>query len=358
MKPKILYFQTAFLGDLFLSIPSLKYLKENYPGHELHLYCRKPFADLFVKLGLVDKAFEVNKNNKKEFSHIFSEMKSNKYDYIFTPHPSFRSAWMSFNLKAKRTIGYKLNWYSYLFKKQIKRNLKLPEAARQLALVDSELNKHQSQLEKWPHRLQALAVNKTFLDLGEDKIPSWVSLNITKEVNSWQSKQSIEIEKGLVLMAPGSVWETKKWSKESFINLGLLLSKAGYKVGVMGAPNESELCAEVSSEIPGSVDVSGQNLLPTLSMMSQARLVIGNDSGSIHMAASVNVPVVSVFGPTAPELGYRPWVQPMAIVQKDLSCRPCGKHGSNQCPIGTHECMKSVSAAEVFKACMKLLAER
>ncbi len=282
-------------------------------------------------------------------------MKANKYDYIFTPHPSFRSAWMTFNLKAKKSIGYNLHWYSRLFKKRIKRNLNLPEAVRQLALVDCEINKYRSELKQWPMSLHAQNIHQTYSDFGQDKIPDWVSLNIKKEVSSWMSQNGDEVQEQLVLMAPGSVWETKKWSKESFIKLGKLLSQSGFKVGVMGAPNEAELCAEVSNQILGSVDVSGQNLLPTLAMMSKAKLVIGNDSGSIHMAASVNTPVVSVFGPTAPELGYRPWVQPMTIVQKDLNCRPCGKHGSNACPIGTHECMKSVTAAEVFEACKKTL---
>ena len=354
MSKKILFFQTAFLGDLFLSIPSLKYLRSKYPDHELSLYCRKPLGSVFLKLGLVDKVFEVDKADAKNFKTALKELKSQTYDLIFTPHPSFRSAWMTLNLKSRLTYGFNLYWYSKFYNKRMDKDEELPEALRQLKLVTYEDQEFQQKIAEIKPFFKVNKSRESFSDQASVQIPNWASLSI-KSLLPGQQNDNNETEKDLVLIAPGSVWPTKRWTEDSFVKLGQLLAAKGFKVGVMGAPNEAELCATVSAKIPGSINVSGRKLLPTLQMMSDAKLLVANDSGSIHMAASVDLPVVSVFGPTTPALGFRPWVQPMSIVQLDLNCRPCGKHGSHKCPLGTHECMKSISAEMVLKECKSYL---
>jgi len=74
----------------------------------------------------------------------------------------------------------------------------------------------------------------------------------------------------------------------------------------------------------------------------------------MHLGSTAGTPTVSIFGPTILEFGYRPWNARAEIVQIDLSCRPCGKHGAKKCPLGTHACMKGISSRVVITAADRL----
>ncbi|MCB0370096.1 MAG: hypothetical protein KDD45_11895, partial [Bdellovibrionales bacterium] len=88
-------------------------------------------------------------------------------------------------------------------------------------------------------------------------------------------------------------------------------------------------------------------------ILSHADLVIGNDSASSHLACLCDCQLVSFFGPTVLDFGYRPWGNKVYIFENEtLKCRPCGPHGHKKCPIGTHECMKSIKPEMVFSKCI------
>ena len=132
---KILFFQTAFLGDLLLAIPCLKNLRRLYPESEIHLYCRKACGKVFLETKLVDQVFEVDKSDKSTRSAAWKQLRQNQYDLVVTPHPSFRSAWMTFKLGAKKTLGFKSFWGNLLYKQSVKKDLSLPDSLRQLQLI-------------------------------------------------------------------------------------------------------------------------------------------------------------------------------------------------------------------------------
>jgi len=68
----------------------------------------------------------------------------------------------------------------------------------------------------------------------------------------------------------------------------------------------------------------------------------------------VGTPLVSIFGPTTPSQGYTPWNKKSRVVEIPLDCRPCGAHGHNKCPIGTHDCMKKISPEMVWAKSQEL----
>lgn len=165
-----------------------------------------------------------------------------------------------------------------------------------------------------------------------------------------------------VVIAPSSQWVTKRWTDDGFIHLIRLLAERGLNIYLVGTSSEIDHCnhLEKASALHGQrVEVrslAGQtDLLILHTVMSMAEIVISNDSGPMHMAAAAGCPVVAIFGPTTLSLGYRPWSDLSAVVQIDISCRPCGKHGHNKCPIQTHDCMKKITAKQVIQAVDHLL---
>src|SRR5688572_3656951 len=99
-QPLNLVVQTAFLGDLLLSIPLLKKCRDLWPQHKLALVCRKGFGDFFLKTQLVDQVFEIEKGNSKSYSQIISDLKSAPVDHLISPHESLRTVFFCAQIKA------------------------------------------------------------------------------------------------------------------------------------------------------------------------------------------------------------------------------------------------------------------
>ena len=112
----------------------------------------------------------------------------------------------------------------------------------------------------------------------------------------------LEDAENIVLLNPGAGWAAKRWSPEKYHILAQRLAEAGYAVVVSGAPDEKELCEQVAEGISGAKAVCGA-LSDTISLLPHCRAVVGSDSGVIHMAASFDVPTVSLFCPTNPLFG-------------------------------------------------------
>jgi len=345
---RILVIQTAFLGDLLLSVPLFKYLKNQFPGCEISLVCRKGFGALYKDLKLVDKTYEIQKKNKASYKAALGQLQAWDFDLLLSPHESFTTALFSRSIRAKNKIGFRKWWNFLFFDRRVKKDLSLPDAIRQMSLLQEQDANLKSQIQLFHKRdLEWRKIGNELLT----PVPDWAS-PIVQLPSTWSELQSrFQLPARMVCLFPGSVWKTKQWTEEGFLEVGQKLQAQGRSVVIMGGPGEEELAGRIASLIPGAQSLAGRtSQLETLLILSRADVVVTNDSAGQHLAALVGAPTVSVFGPTVLEFGYRPWNSKSMIVErKGLSCRPCGKHGHHQCPIGTHECMKKISATEVLQ---------
>ncbi|WP_413570130.1 glycosyltransferase family 9 protein [Bdellovibrio sp. HCB117] len=355
--PLNLVVQTAFLGDLLLSIPLLKKCREQWPQHKLALVCRKGFGDFFLKTHLVDQVFEIEKGNADSYAKIVEHLRYVEVDNLISPHESLRTAFFNAKIKAKHKISFQKSWNFLIYSKRTQKNAQLPDAMRQLSLLapeDANLAKDLSDYTKEAKPFTAQEFGKLSAP------PKWASMSLRHQVleltDVYSSlKQRFDLqgfdEGKAVLIFPGSVWATKRWTEEGFINTGKALQQKGFKVYVMGGPGEEELAEKVAAAIPGSQSLAGKTkIIESAQLIARAALLIGNDSASTHLAAVCDTPLIAVFGPTILEFGFRPWSAESYVVQTEgLPCRPCGKHGHKVCPIGTHVCMKNISAEDVLR---------
>ncbi|MFH1860883.1 MAG: glycosyltransferase family 9 protein, partial [bacterium] len=92
-------------------------------------------------------------------------------------------------------------------------------------------------------------------------------------------------------------------------------------------------------------------------VMERCQLFITNDSGPLHIAMAMKTPTVAIFGPTTINLGFGPYGESFRVVEKaGLSCRPCGKHGGQRCPIKSFDCMKGITSDDVITAARELIS--
>jgi len=165
------------------------------------------------------------------------------------------------------------------------------------------------------------------------------------------------LDRPLAVLVPGTIWETKHWHVAGFAQAGRHLGALGWAVVLAGSAKERARCQAVAAACPGAWDLSGQTTLSELAALIQrAEVCLTNDSGSMHLAAALGRPVVSVFGPTDP-LWIGPYGQPQAIVRAEVPCAPCYLRALRRCP-HDHRCMNEVTARQVIERIEQVLSKR
>ncbi len=198
------------------------------------------------------------------------------------------------------------------------------------------------------------AVKTYFLD----KIDYEVGIQDKEYINNRLSATKVGLDR-IVLLAPGSEWNTKRWKEEYYIELVKSFTGCNYSCVLIGSKKEEPLCKYIAGE-SGAINFAGATSLPQLLyLMTKSRIVITNDSAPTHIAGLAGCHVITIFGPTVPEFGFAPRSSGSAVIQSDgLKCRPCRIHGSNRCPIRTHECMTGILPARVFEKALEIMAKK
>jgi heptosyltransferase II len=339
MKEVNLVIQTAFLGDLILSVPTLRRIKKNQPHRQLAVVCKKGLGDFLKNEGLVDLVFEVEKSNRQSYKEALNSLNSYTLNNVYCIHKSIRSLLFTAQLKAKRKIGYNSFVAFWFFDDVVDFEPEQHEVLRQFKILES--TDEETRIKFFDEQLVDL--NK-----AGQSIPEYFSFKSAKQLRQ---------KTGRIALFPGSVWETKKWTEQGFAELAQKLNSAGYKIEFLGGPQEKELCERIA-QLAGTGEVlAGQyDIATSLQKVRDYDLVVSNDSAPTHMAVYQNTPVVTIFGPTTSKMGFRPWSNNSEVVElNDVTCRPCGPHGHKECPLKHHNCMKQISADMVFEKALALL---
>lgn len=318
------------------------------------MICRRGLGPFFSSLGLFKDVVEIDKG--REESYRTARSKLGAVRLLISPHESPRSKFFAMKLRIDGvpTVGYSggpLSFFAYT--KLCPRPMQLPEAVRQLALLECDAGMWSASV--WRARIadfksQQGAAGGLTASGQLMPVPEWASMQLDLFSNLTRTKT--------VVLAPGSVWATKRWTPEGFAEVAAAMSARGYAIELVGTREERDICDFVASRVQhfghsGIVrNYAGEiDLIQTARKLAAARFAVTNDSGAMHIAAMVGTPVVGIFGPTVLDFGYRPWSRFASVVQPDvlLKCRPCGKHGARVCPIGTHECMTGISVDLVLR---------
>lgn len=136
-------------------------------------------------------------------------------------------------------------------------------------------------------------------------------------------------------LLPGASVPLKQWAVERFAEVGRAW---GGQVIVFGGPGEAALVAAVVGGVPGAEAVVDEGFDATLAALGRCRVAVANDSGPMHLAGALGLPVVALFGPTHPDDGF--FVYPGEVVQRGgLRCRPCALHRPERCRVGDRRCL-------------------
>ncbi|MCB1157357.1 MAG: lipopolysaccharide heptosyltransferase II [Leptospiraceae bacterium] len=330
----ILIIQTAFIGDLILTTPFIREVKKQYPDSSISLIVNAGLESIIKNNPYVDEIIGLDKKKIKKsqlnFFRFIKEIRRKNFAICFSSHFSFRSSLISFFSGAKERVGYKQSGFSFLHTKKVNRPLR---------------GKHEVD------KLFSLLYESSELYPEERRPEIYFSEEETKRIRNLMKEKGVH-EKEFIIIAPSSVWETKRLPVSKFQELIHILHKEGHKLCLIGSPSDKALSEEVlNHEIDGVFNFTGETNLKELAyLISSSKAIISNDSSPIHFASAFNIPTLAVFGATIPDFGYTPLSEKYYISEvSNLDCRPCGIHGGNKCPQNHFNCMNRQNPDEMWK---------
>lgn len=333
---KIVVFQTAFLGDTALTIPLLKEIKKVNPNIKIIFVTSPRGADVVKNSIYIDEILVFDKYGEhkgfKGLKNIINLINQQSPDLFISPHRSMRTSLIALLINANHKIGYSNASLNFVYNHRVRYFFNLHEIDRILYLL--------SIFDDYNFRTAKVSLSSEFKFCSSD-------MNFIDDfMRNFELSQSTR----LIIIAPGSVWKTKMYPIENYIELVKKIELIGCKCIIIGSKNEHQICEQIS-QATNSINTAGLfNIAQLLVLFNKCSLVITNDSAPTHLAGLVNCPVLTIYGPTDPIFGFYPRNENGYYVKLEgLKCQPCRIHGSDKCPLGTHKCMKELSPEIVFR---------
>ncbi|MDA9755900.1 glycosyltransferase family 9 protein [Flavobacteriales bacterium] len=326
MSRKVLFIQTAFLGDVILATSAMETWHEAHPQDRIHLLVRKPMDTLFEGHPWLDNLLAWDKRPRvkgKDWRRLVRMVRKERYDVVVNLHRHASSGILTALSMANVRIGYANNPLAWRF------THRMPH--------------------RWGDGMHEVERHRSLL------APFVPEGQVTSEPRLYPGEAHVtEAEKagarGVMLVMPGSQWATKAWPEGQF---GKLLDDVDEPVLLMGAPGERLLCDRLAEGRPHVSNAAGDlSLLGLVAAVQMAKVVVANDSAPLHVATATNTPTVALFTSTVPRFGFGPRSAKHVVVEAmtELPCRPCGKHGRRRCPEGHFKCGWELSVQSVLEA--------
>lgn len=335
---KILVIQTAFIGDAILTLPLLEKLKEKFPNSLIDIIAIPKTKEIFEASPFVNEVIILDKKEKhKSFFKLLKfgkQLKTNNYAKIFSPHRSFRTSLLVMMINPKYSVGFSTSSFSFIYKNVAEYRYDFHEVRRNLSLVDDKLND-----DNWKI--------KPKLNL---------SSQVKNKVDFFLSQ--INAEKNFAAISPGSVWNTKKYPKEYFIEVCKYFYSKNFSVLLIGSEAEKKLCNEISEGFEKDVyNLCGNfSIIETIELLKHCKILITNDSSPTHFGMCADISVLTIYCSTVPEFGFYPYnSQSNYLNLNNLNCKPCGIHGYEDCPLNHFKCGKLLKPELVIKKIEEIL---
>ncbi len=333
--PAVLVVQTSFLGDVVLITPLLSALRRRLAPRRLAVLLRPDAVPLLAGHPDVDDILTDDKRGAERglrgLWRSARRLRRERFDIAVSPHKSWRTALLLAASGIPRRVGFRQARGAFLYHEHVERDVGRHDVERNLALA---------------------------APFGGPQEAPCLHLPVTPEAAARAAVLLPARGERLVGIAPGSVWRTKRWLPRGFAGVIRGLASDGVRCVLLGAPHERALADEINTLAGGSAIVlAGQTELATLvAVIDRLAVLVCNDSAPMHIASALQVPVVAIFCSTTPAQGYGPYGRHATVVEADLACRPCGRHGGEVCPLGTDACMHLVESAGVLAATRAMLA--
>jgi len=323
--PRFLLIRFSSIGDIVLTSPVIRCIKQQVPGAEVHFITKEAYKSVLEHNPYIDRLFTFS----NDFDEQLDELKQQRYDFVVDLHHNLRSLQLKRKLACPSASFPKLNIQKWL-------------------LVNF----------KWNHM-----PDQHIVDRYLQPVKGWKVKNDGKGLDFFPAPGSSSIlnslpehfKNGYVAVAIGAQHSTKIMPSEK---LGRVLKSFGKPVVLLGGKEDRIRGSQIELHLGSGrcVNAAGKTSLgESAELLRAAKVVLSHDTGLMHIAAAFRKPLVSLWGNTVPAFGMYPYMpgdedRSVILEVKDLPCRPCSKIGFDKCPKGHFQCMRGITDEAIADA--------
>ncbi len=325
---RVLVIQTAFIGDAILASSMLESLNQTGQVEAIDLLVRKGNESIYAGHPFINQLYVWDKANGKykDLLRILKAVRSIKYDVVFNAQRFASTGLFTVFSNAKRTIGFNKNPFSSFFTKTVKHDVNsgIHETKRNFALLKAAL-----------------------------PAVTYCKPKIYPSTANYSTVSSYSESTPYICIAPTSVWYTKQWPAEKWIDFINQLP-ASYTCFLTGAPSDFDNCENIRtlSDNPNTINLCGKlSLLESAALFEKAEMNYVNDSAPMHLCSGVDAPTTAIYCSTVPKFGFGPLSTKATIIEhpEELACRPCGLHGKKACPLTHFNCALQIDEKRLLQ---------
>jgi heptosyltransferase-2 len=312
----------------------LEALHSEFPNAALHILVRKGNGAIYEQHPFLNRVIEWDKKSGKYRSlfNLLGAIRKEKYQLVVNLHRFASSGLLTAFSGAKKTVGFDKNPLSFAFSQRFPHRIGADEQGN----FAHEIERNYALIaELCPNRAHRPRL-----------YPELISPSTNARRVFDQAAQG-----KYICIAPASVWQTKAWPIESWIQL--IEACTSHRIFILGGPSDAQLSESIRSQAHHSdiINTCGHlSLLESAALMKKARMNFVNDSAPLHLCTAVDAPVTAIFCSTLPSFGFGPLAPNGHAVEtrETLTCRPCGLHGRTSCPLTHFNCAHSIRIDDVL----------
>lgn len=343
----ILLIQLGDIGDVVLSLPAVRALRENFPRARLVVAVREKAAELIEDCPWADGVISIDQRPRRWYGEpafqidFFSQVRANRFDLAVDLRTDSRGAILALLSGARQRAGF------YAVDGKLWRN---------------RCYTHLSYLEGRPGQHMAAYYLRLLTTYGVETEHIWPEIVVPRErlerATALLEREDVRSERAPIAVQPFSLWPYKEWGSKNYIELiGRIRREHDLPVIVTGSPGESRRALEIARSCgPGVHSFAGKTSIGMFAaVVKLCGLFVGGDSAGIHISAAVDTPTVSIFGPMSAD-AWAPRGPRHLTVQKKLSCVPCNQKGCGGS--GVSRCLEELSVEDVLEAVNRQLGSK
>jgi heptosyltransferase-2 len=333
---RILVIRLSALGDILLTTPILQLLRTACPQARLDVLLKTPYQDLLSAHPAVHRVLAFD--SQQTLRHTLSALRRTSYDVALDLHRTLRSYLLLQGVRARYKLAYN--------KRTVRRALLVCLGWNTLQAMTPVPHLYAAPLRRLGITAPVPPLEMHLAPGSQAAMRSYVAAHLPDQAQA-----------PLLALAPGAHWPTKRWPVERLAAVAQdMMQRQRAAVVILGAAEDKPLAQALGQRLQGPVlDSTGHlSLMHSAALLSQCRLLISHDSGLMHLAVALQIPVLAIFGPTVQEFGFYPFQARAQVLSTSLACRPCSTKGSRRCPRGHHACMQQITVPQVLVAARQL----
>jgi len=345
----ILVLRYRFIGDTILTVPFLRNLRRAFPHARIDMMVAPYSSDVLVGTPYVDEFLvydppTIHADSSGRHRTLLSKarfvaaLRKRRYDKAYVLKRSLSSAVIAFLSGARERVGFDTEGRGLLLTKRV------------------PYRRDQHEVLNFLDVLRADGV-----PVVDDHLEAWLSKEEAAFADDFLAKRGVGEGERLVAIHPFSSHPEKPWHEDNFVALAnALRERHGVRILLFGGKRDRELAAYIADRVrPAPVSAVGEtDLRQTMALLSKCALLVCNDSGIMHLATALGVPLVALFGPS-PHVLFGPWGKKCRVLTKRFGCSPCRQKFFTECepsPRGRPLCMEAITVDEVVASSAEMLS--